>query len=178
MLLYLSTCRLKSICEGTNWTATPAGVLIDVGDMHFGQNRDFVIKLSFPGDVTDMVGGDIDYISALLKYSVLNDGSNLSSTQNRIVKASTERKLQMELDLHLFRTQMINFILKCSKGGSSQLNNLSDEGDIIAMEMQVWVDRHRGATGEEGKIVDHVKGILEDLTGQVREVNMLFHIIV
>ncbi|CAE7472181.1 ITIH3, partial [Symbiodinium microadriaticum] len=154
-------------CSFASW-----GTNIDIGNLHYGQRRDFVVRLKVP---RDLVTSSDCLVSATLKYKTLpvNDGSVAAVPGTDEVILTSEiwdnsPQQHVEAEVQWLRCRLVDFISERMDEGVSP-NSPADS--VLAQEMRTWLHAH--ALGkrdvDEGKAVARVEGLLQDLTGQITE---------
>jgi hypothetical protein len=149
--------------------ATSWGVNFNVGNLLFGQQRDFVLQVRLPesGTMSEVEVSTVPLIEAVVKYKPLFVPSG--EDQMSIDQADLDTSLHgvLNLEAHMFRASLIQDL---SNGYIIQ-NTATSREVMLATAMQAW---HAQTSAESDgspattRLLAYVSGLLEDLTGQIR----------
>ena len=168
----------SNILGNPNFSLASWGARIDVGNLHFGQRRDFVVCLKVPESALE--AGQC-FVRATLNYVPLpiNAGSAASTPEPEVVKLCAESNDQspqqvVEAEVQIFRCRLIDTI-------ADQMDDVSCNGVVegssllendLTLAMESWLKEHalgKNDTDIDG-VVARVEGLHKDLTGQISEV--------
>jgi hypothetical protein len=159
----------KQNCNFSSW-----GVTVDIGNLHFGQRRDFVIKVTVPQNAAS---SGQPFVSATLKYEALPINSSSSAAmpggaqEVQLLCDSLDQSPEqcLEGEVQTFRCRLIDLI-------ADKMEEMSVEGSVaqapsasdLCSDMTNWVRAARQLRGS-GDAVKRVEALRSDLTGQISE---------
>ena len=159
----------KSLSANGSFMATSWGVTFNVGNILFGQKRDFVVQVRVP-DSNLRVDSATPLIEAVLKYKPLfipGRESEIISIDQTILDVSDYGVLNLEAQK--LRVTLIEDL----KRGYDIQDTATVPEVMLSTKMKSLIDRTTDSSGDVPAtsakyLVDFVSGLLEDLNGQIR----------
>lgn len=156
------------------------GLIIDIGNLHFQQTRDYMIRVSIDGNVSE--SNTTRYASGRLKYtSLVFDSSQpmsevIQCNQDTNILSINDDLIQMEIEVQTIRCMLIEYILVCYKPHRTVNDESKKAYDTLIEKVNDWLrkyNRSQNASQKTKALFSYVNGMHEDITGQITEVTIV-----
>ncbi len=167
--------QLEHVYGAEKYDPMSWGACIHVGNLYFGQSRDFMIRVSVP-DADFRINGDANrsFISATLKYDSLCLPYGPAVVSQKVLDMRPEKQLQLEA--MLLRLQMVELLSKTNDLSMVGYGVANEEKDKLYNQMEAWLAAHPKTDDSDPVYTtyrDYVNGLFQDLNGQITEVSMV-----